>query len=125
MSKITVLVQTEGSHMKDILINGGYMLLCALGSLILSIGVGFIIANLSSNFSLKIRSKLFNKVESFGIAEIKKFQTSSLITRRDVIELLRISSNQAGYLLRKLVADGRLILIDTRKKAHYILPGKN
>ena len=46
------------------------------------------------------------------------------ITRRDVIELLRISSNQAGYLLRKLVADGKLILIDTRKKAHYILPEK-
>lgn len=47
------------------------------------------------------------------------------ITRRDVIELLRISSNQAGYLLRKLVADGKLILIDTRKKAHYILPERN
>lgn len=43
------------------------------------------------------------------------------ITRRDVIELLRVSSNQAEYLLRKLVGEGRLKLIDTRKKAHYIL----
>ena len=51
MSKITVLVQTEGSKMNDILLNGGYMLLCALGSLILSIGVGYIIANLGANFS--------------------------------------------------------------------------
>ena len=43
------------------------------------------------------------------------------ITRRDVIELLRVSSNQAGYLLRKLVGEGRLQLIDTRKKAHYVI----
>lgn len=43
------------------------------------------------------------------------------ITRRDVIELLRISSNQAGYLLKKLVAESKLKLIDTRKKAHYVI----
>lgn len=43
------------------------------------------------------------------------------ITRRDVIELLRVSSNQARYLLRKLVGEGRLQLIDTRKKAHYVI----
>ena len=42
------------------------------------------------------------------------------ITRRDVIELLRVSSNQAGYLLKKLVGEGKLRLIDTRKKAHYV-----
>ena len=36
MSEITVLVQTEGSKMGDILKEGGYMLLCALGSLIAS-----------------------------------------------------------------------------------------
>ena len=30
MSKITVLVQTEGSQMNEILKNGGYMLLCAI-----------------------------------------------------------------------------------------------
>lgn len=44
------------------------------------------------------------------------------ITRRDVIELLRVSSSQAGYLLKKLAGEGKLKLIDTRKKAHYILP---
>ena len=43
------------------------------------------------------------------------------ITRRDVIELLKISSSQAGFLLRKLVADKKLILIDNQKKAHYVL----
>ena len=65
MSQITILVQTEGSSMKDILINGGYMLLCTLGSLILAIIVGYITANLSASFSKKTRSKLFRKIEAF------------------------------------------------------------
>ncbi len=81
MSSITALVQTEGSKMGDILINGGKMLLCALGSLISSICVGYLISFMSSNFSRNLRSKLFKKVESFGMEEIKKFSTSSLITR--------------------------------------------
>ena len=81
MSKITVLVQTEGSKMSDILLNGGYMLLCAFGSLMLAIIVGYIISRLSANFSMKVRKKLFNKVEDLSIGEIKSFSTSSLITR--------------------------------------------
>ena len=41
MSTITRLVQTEGSKINDILKNGGYMLLCALGSLASAIIVGY------------------------------------------------------------------------------------
>ena len=67
--------------MSDILEQGGYMLLCAFGSLVLAILVGYIIANLSASFSLKIRKKLFNKVEELSLSEIKMFSTSSLITR--------------------------------------------
>lgn len=37
MSEITTLVQTEGSAMADIWLAGGKMLLCALGSLALSV----------------------------------------------------------------------------------------
>lgn len=81
MSEITVLVQTEDSLMKDILINGGYMILCALGSLILSMFVGYLVATMSAGFSSKIRKKLFNKVEELSVNEVKKFSTSSLITR--------------------------------------------
>ncbi len=81
MSEITKLVQTEGSLMKDILINGGYMLLCALGSLLSAVCVGYLIANLSSLFSKLTRKKVFTKVENLGMEEVKKFSTSSLITR--------------------------------------------
>ena len=81
MSEITVLVQTEGSAMSDIIMQGVYMLLCAFGSLVLAVITGYLMASLSSNFSMTIREKLFKKVENLAIQDIKKFSTSSLITR--------------------------------------------
>ena len=81
MSKITKLVQTKDSTMNEILISGGYMLICAILSLICTIIVGYLTSLLSARFSKNIRRKIFAKVESFGISEIKKFKTSSLITR--------------------------------------------
>lgn len=81
MSEITKLVQTEGSKMSDILSQGGYMLLCALGSLISAFIVGYLTSYISATFSQKTRKSLFTKVQSFSMEEIKKFKTSSLITR--------------------------------------------
>ena len=81
MAEITMLVQTEGSKMGDIIANGIYMLLCAFGSLIFSVVVGYLIAKISSTFSMKVRKKLFNKVEELSMHEVKIFSTSSLITR--------------------------------------------
>ncbi len=89
MQEITVLVQTNTSEMKDILINGGYMLLCAFGSLFFTVLVGYIVAYLSSIFSFRVRKKIFEHTENFSLEEIKKFKTSSLITRttNDVTQL--------------------------------------
>ena len=81
MKEITVLVQTEGSKMSDILMQGAYMLLCAFGSLLSAVVVGYLASLISATFSKNIREKIFNKVEAFGMEEIKKFSTSSLITR--------------------------------------------
>lgn len=81
MSEITKLVQTEGSKMSDILSQGDYMLLCALGSLISAFIVGYLTSYISATFSQKTRKTLFTKVQSFSMEEIKKFKTSSLITR--------------------------------------------
>lgn len=81
MSSITRLVQTEGSTMKEIIEQGAYMLGCALGSLISAIFVGYLAANIASSYSMTLRELIFNKVENFGTEEIKKFSTSSLITR--------------------------------------------
>ena len=81
MSGITRLVQTEGSKMSEILEQGGLMIGCALISLLCNIIVGFFAARVASSFSATLRKKIFEKVENMGLAEIKKFSTSSLITR--------------------------------------------
>ena len=64
MSEITKLVQTKGALMSDILIQGGYMLLCAFGSLISAIIVGYLISNVAASFSMRTRKKLFEKTLS-------------------------------------------------------------
>ena len=94
MSEITVLVQTEGSQMSEILKNGGYMLECALGSLISAIIVGYLASKISATFSMKVRKKLFSKVENLAMNEVKQFSTSSLITRttNDITQIQMVIS---------------------------------
>ncbi|MCX4364947.1 MAG: ABC transporter ATP-binding protein [Bacilli bacterium] len=81
MSEITRLIQTEGSTLSEILVQGGFMLACAFGSLATAVLVGFLASRLSASFTKTLRKKIFVKVEKFGMAEIKNFSTSSLITR--------------------------------------------
>lgn len=81
MSEITRLSQTQGSEMADIWAAGGKMLLCALGSLVSAIIVGFFAARIAASFSQRIRSLLFSAVDSFSMEEISRFSTASLITR--------------------------------------------
>ena len=102
MSEITKLVQTEGSKMGDILLNGGYMLLCAFGSLVLAFFTGFLVSKVSSNFSKNIRKKLFDKVETLAIQDVKKFSTSSLITRttNDITQIQMLISMGLQLLIK-------------------------
>ena len=81
MKKITELINTDSSTMNEILKQGLYMIGCSFGSLVLAIIGCFIAAYLSSKFSFNLRNKIFKKVQAFSTTEIKKFQTSSLITR--------------------------------------------
>ena len=81
MSEITALVQTEGSQMSQVFAAGGKMLVCAFGSLILAVAVGFFAARLAAGFSKRLRAAVFEKVESFSMEEINGFSTDSLITR--------------------------------------------
>ena len=81
MSAITRLVQSEGSSMKDVIEQGVYMLLCAGGSLISAIIVGFFAATTASSFAATLREILFKKIFKLGVSEMKKFSVSSLITR--------------------------------------------
>ncbi len=81
MSEITRLVQTDGTKVMDVLIEGLNMLYCAFGSLISAIIVGYLASLISATFSKNIRKKIFEKIQGFSMEEIKLFSTSSLITR--------------------------------------------
>lgn len=102
MSEITKLVQNDGSTIGEILVQGGYMMACAFGSLLSSFVVGYIASKLSANFSYTLRGKIYNKVLSFGTEEIKNFQTSSLITRttNDVTQLEMIIAMGLQMLIK-------------------------
>ncbi len=103
MSEITTLIQTNSSTMShDILVQGMWMTLFALGSFVCA-GISiYFAAKLSSSFSLNVRSKLFNKVESFGIEEMKKFSTPSLITRttNDITQIEMLIAMGLHMMLR-------------------------
>ncbi len=73
-------VSTVGD-LNNILVNGGYMLACALGSGLLAILTGFFAARVAAGFAMRLRSGVFDKVQGFSMAEINKFSTPSLITR--------------------------------------------
>lgn len=81
MSEITRLVQTPGGQLAEIWRAGGFMLLCALGSLLASVAVGFFSARIAAGYSQRLRSDLFAKVDAFSMEEISRFSTASLITR--------------------------------------------
>lgn len=81
MQEITTLVETEGSAMQDILIQGGYMLLCAIGSVIAAVAIGFLSSFVAATMAMRLRKEVFNKTISFSMEEINNFSTASLITR--------------------------------------------
>ena len=68
-------------ELSDIWVNGGYMLLCALGSMVCSVITSFFVVNIAANFSARLRESLYSKVQRFSMSEINKFSTASLITR--------------------------------------------
>ena len=80
MSKITTIITTSNS-VSSIVNESIWMILCALGSLVISIIIGYFSSFVGTSFEMNMRSKIFRKVQSFGMEEIKKFSTSSLITR--------------------------------------------
>ena len=81
MADITRLVQVEGSTMAEILTAGAKMLACSLGSLAAAVVTALCASNIAAHFGGTLREKLFDKVQSFSMAEIGRFSTASLITR--------------------------------------------
>ena len=108
MAEITTLVQTPGSEMSDIWRAGGMMLLSTLGSLIAAIVVGYFAAMIGARFSRRLRSLLFDKVDSFSMEEINNFSTDSLITRstNDITQVQALITMGLTVIIRAPIMAG-------------------
>lgn len=89
MASVTMLVQTEGNNVADILLQGGYMLLCALGSILFSVVVGYLAAKVAAGLSQILRNLVYDKTVDFSMEEIDRFSTASLINRttNDIMQI--------------------------------------
>lgn len=81
MSDLTVLIETPGSTMGDILHTGLEMLGCTLASAVLCVICGYLTAKVAAGFALTIRERVFNKIADFGQHEMMSFSVPSLINR--------------------------------------------
>ena len=102
MNSITQVIVAGGNNVRDILINGGKMLGCALGSVLGAIIINFFVTRLSAKLGMRIRSAVYDKVMSFSTAEIKHYSTASLITRttNDITQIQNIFSMGVRILFR-------------------------
>lgn len=92
MQNILQLLGTNQIEIKDILTNGGFMVLFAVGSALCAIIGNFFSSIIASSLGRNVRSAVYEKVINFSDAEIKEFSTPSLITRstNDVTQVQNI-----------------------------------
>lgn len=102
MSEVTTLVQTEGSTIQEILIVGGYMLLCSILSLLMTVITGFCAAKVATKSCMQMRKDMYEKVNSFSMADMTNFSISSLITRttNDITQIQIVLSMGFVILVR-------------------------
>ena len=102
MSGITEKVQTGTATTAALLRDGGFMLLCALGTTMTAIAGNFCSSKMSASFSQSLRSKIFHKVQTFNKEEIDRFSTASLITRstNDVVQIQNFVSRGLRMIVR-------------------------
>lgn len=81
MADITKLIETEGSAMADVLVAGGKMLACALGSMLTACLTAVTASRIASDFSANTRKQIYDSVQNFSLAEIHHFSTASLVNR--------------------------------------------
>ena len=113
MGTITALVTSAAQpSMREVLYNGGMMLACALGSAISSVVVGFFAARIAAAVSFRLRSRVYNKVESFSMEEINRFSTASLITRttNDITQVQMVLSMGLQVIIKAPILAGWAIV---------------
>lgn len=102
MSNITMVLLSADSTVSQVLVEGGYMLACALGSLVLAVLTAFIMTRIATGLSARLRRMQFEKVTDFSLAEVNKFSTSSLTTRtsNDVMQVQMLVNLGGQFLIK-------------------------
>jgi len=123
MSEITKLLQTSTDSLSEIWQAGGKMLLCALGSLVTAVIVGFFAARIAASVAFRVRAGLYSKVEAFSMEEINRFSTSSLITRstNDITQVQMLIAMGLQVLIRAPIMAGMAIVKIAGKNANWSL----
>ena len=124
MRQITILAQTPGSPVVEIVAAGGFMLLCALGSLICVVIVSFLASRISAALSMRLRDMVFAKVGDFSMEEFARFSTSSLIARstNDITQVQQFAMSCMQMLLKvPILAIGGIIGIATNGAAAWTI----
>ena len=71
----------ESASPGDIWVNAGMMVLVALGIASCQIVIEVLASRVTANLASRVRDEFHHKVDSFGLGEIRRFSTASLITR--------------------------------------------
>jgi len=89
MWKITELIETEGTQIQDIVWQWIQMLSITLISVLISMVLVYCSSKIAANFSAKLRARIYDKVQSFSMENVKNFSIASLITREtnDVVQV--------------------------------------
>ena len=89
MWKITELIETEGTQIQEIVHQWIQMLSITLISVLISMVLVFCSSKIAANFSAKLRARIYDKVQSFSMENVKNFSIASLITREtnDVVQV--------------------------------------
>ena len=99
--------------------NGLAMILVTAAGGLCSIIIGFLAARIATGMAQKLRTELFERVESFALADFNKFSTASLITRStNDIQQIQMTS----ILLLRLALMAPIMAIGGLQKAIHNAP---
>ena len=99
--------------------NGLAMILVTAAGGLCSIVIGFLAARIATGMAQKLRTELFERVESFALADFNKFSTASLITRStNDIQQIQMTS----ILLLRLALMAPIMAIGGLQKAIHNAP---
>ena len=102
MATITSLAETPGSTMGQILVQGGYMMLCAAGSLVCNVICVYLASRVAAGLSRTLREKVFNQAFDLSRGDVDRFGAASLVNRctNDITQIQNLVSMGLSVIVK-------------------------